>query len=80
MFVRSFNKNKLEIFVWLYIKGAPLAYGDHIPNVFQEADSKIRHLLVDEDATLKSSSAKFGYVKFVQVKQTHINLRNKKKF
>ena len=57
----------VKCFLFLPKKGALLDVGDHIPNVFNEEGCKIKHLLIEQDCTLKPCVTKYGTVKFLQV-------------
>jgi hypothetical protein len=52
---------------YTFNNGVLLDHGDHVPNVFKEVDSKIKHILVYDDPKLKPSQTKYGNVKFLQV-------------
>lgn len=47
--------------------GALLDVGDHIPNVLNPFNSKLKHLLITEDFVLRRAETKFGRLKFLQL-------------
>ena len=52
---------------YTFTSGITLDYGDHIPNVLNEFNTKIKHVLISLDSDLKSTCTRFGKVKFLQV-------------
>lgn len=55
------------------LKGGLLNYGDHIPNILSENETKVKHLLIAKDSTFStqrddnSYETRHGRVKFMQL-------------